>query len=123
MKRILAVDDEPELLAVMDEFFEGRYVVTTATSGPAALAAFTRERPDVVFLDVNMPGPSGIDVLQTMRELDPTVPVVMVTVSSEVVVAEECLKRGAFAYVPKPFDLHYMDHIAALAVEHRGGRA
>jgi CheY-like chemotaxis protein len=122
MKRILVVDDEPDLLEVVGDYFGDRYEVTTATSGAAALDAFRCRRPDVVFLDVNMPGGSGVDTLQAMRALDPSVPVVMVTVNIEVGVAESCLEKGAFAYVPKPFDLNYMEHMAALAAGMSGER-
>jgi CheY-like chemotaxis protein len=122
MKRILVVDDEQDLLDVVSDYFGDRYEVTTVTSGAAAVDAFRCRRPDIVFLDVNMPGGSGVETLDTLRELDPSVPIVMVTVNIEPGVAEGCLERGAFAYVPKPFDLHYMDHMAALAVGLSGDR-
>jgi CheY-like chemotaxis protein len=77
--------------------------------------AFRCRRPDVVFLDVNMPGGDGVEVLDTLRRLDPMVPIVMVTLVMEVAVAQRCLERGAFAYVPKPFELSYLDRMAALA--------
>jgi CheY-like chemotaxis protein len=122
MKRVLVVDDEPELAAVVGEYLRDRYDVELAGSGPEALTAFRRQRPDVVFLDINMPGPSGVEVLRQMRQLDASVPVVMVTVAIDVGVVEECLRAGAFAYVPKPFDLKYVEHIAALATERGGHR-
>jgi two-component system response regulator TrcR len=122
LKRILVVDDEPALLDLLAEHFGGRYEVDTALSGADALARFAARRPDVVFLDVNMPETNGVEVLRRLREADPGVPVVMVTANGDIAVAEECLKGGAFSYVPKPFNLVYMDHMAALAVETRGGR-
>lgn len=121
MKRVLVVDDEPELAGVIREYLSEQYEVEVANSGPAAVAAFHKQRPDVVFLDINMPGPSGVDVLKTMRQVDASVPVIMVTVNTDVAIVQECLKEGAFGYVPKPFDLKYMDHMAALATEQ--GRA
>jgi CheY-like chemotaxis protein len=117
MKRVLVVDDEPELAEVVREYLRDRYEVEVANSGTEALQAFHRRRPDVVFLDINMPGPSGIEVLKTLRGADASVPVIMVTVNTEVAVVQECLREGAFAYVPKPFDLKYMDHMAALATQ------
>ncbi len=117
MKRILAVDDEQELLDVVREYFEGRYELVTATSGAVALEAFCARRPDVVFLDINMPGMTGIEVLKACRALDATVPIIMVTVSTEVAIAEQCMREGAFAFVPKPFDLNYMDHMAAVTAD------
>ena len=115
MKRILVVDDEPELLEVLSDHFNGRYEVDTARSGMAALERFAGQRPDVVFLDVNMPGLDGIEVLRRFLRSDPGVPVVMVTANTDIAITEAFLKAGAFGYVPKPFNLVYLDHIAAIA--------
>ena len=123
MKRVLVVDDEPELTEVVREYLQDRYEVTVAHNGSAALEAARVHRPDVVFCDVNMPGPSGIDVLKALQRADPTIPVVMVTVDTEISTVQACLRAGAFAYVPKPFDLKYMEHMAALATEQRRGAA
>jgi CheY-like chemotaxis protein len=117
MKRVLIVDDEPELAEVVREYLQDQYEVVIAPDGPTALTSVQQTRPDVVFLDVNMPGPSGIEVLKELRRADPTLPVIMVTVNTEVAVVQQCLQGGAFAYVPKPFDLKYMEHMAALATQ------
>ncbi|PYM18395.1 MAG: hypothetical protein DMD78_27830 [Candidatus Rokuibacteriota bacterium] len=116
-KRVLLVDDEPDMLEILSEHFGGRYTVSTAASGAEALAQFARARPDVVFLDIAMPGMSGVDVLKHFQQVDSSVPIIMVTANAENAVTEECLKSGAFGYVPKPFNLVYMDHMAALATE------
>jgi two-component system response regulator AtoC len=121
MKRLLIVDDEPELLEILKEHFQGRYEVDTAGSGAAALERFVRQRPDVVFLDVNMPGISGLEVLKLFKQSDASIPVIVVTANAEIPVAEECLKQGAFSYVPKPFNLTYMNHMAAVAAEQKRG--
>ncbi|HXE00171.1 MAG TPA: response regulator [Candidatus Acidoferrum sp.] len=120
MKRVLVVDDEPELTDVVREYLQDRYEVVVAHNGTAALAVAKEKRPDAVFLDINMPGPSGLDVLRELRRADPTIVVIMVTVNTEVAVVQECLREGAFAYVPKPFDLKYVEHMAALATQGRG---
>ena len=120
MKRILVVDDEPELLEVLREHFEGRYEIETALSGAAAVETFVRQRPDLVFLDINMPGASGLEVLKLLRQTDPKIPVIMVTANAENAIAAECIRQGAFGYVPKPFNLMYMDHMAAVATEQAG---
>jgi CheY-like chemotaxis protein len=117
MRRMLVVDDEPELLEIFRAHFEGRYEIDTATSGAGAVERFIRRRPDVVFLDINMPGTNGVEVLKLFRHTDDSIPIIMVTANSETRIAEECLKQGAFGYVPKPFNLIYMDHMAALAAE------
>ena len=120
MNRILVVDDEPELLEVLREHFEGRYEVETALSGASAIERFVRQRPDMVFLDINMPGGNGLAVLKLLRQADPKIPVVIVTANAENAVAAECITEGAFGYVPKPFNLTYMDHMAAVAIEQAG---
>jgi CheY-like chemotaxis protein len=117
MKRVLIVDDEPELAEVVREHLQDQYEVEIASAGTAALASVRHARPDVVFLDINMPGRSGIEVLSELRRADPTLPVIMVTVNNEVAVVQQCLQGRAFAYVPKPFDLKYMEHMAALATQ------
>jgi len=123
LKRLLLVDDEPELLDILCEHFQRRYELSTALDGAVALERFEHEAPDAVFMDVNMPGASGVEILKLFRQSDPGVPVIMMTANEQVAVAEECLKSGAFAYVPKPFKLAYMDHMAALAVDWRLRRA
>jgi two-component system response regulator AtoC len=122
MKRILVVDDEPALLQILKEHFQGQYEVDTASSGAAAIERFVRQRPDVVFLDINMPGISGLEVLKLFKQSDASIPIIVVTANTEIPVAEECLKQGAFSYVPKPFNLTYMDHMAAVAAEQTHGR-
>lgn len=123
MKRMLVVDDEPELLDIFRAHFNGRYEVDTASSGAAAVERFIRQRPDVVFLDVNMPGANGVEVLKLFKQTDARIPIIMMTANTEIRVAEECMKQGAFSYVPKPFNLIYMDHMAALASEQTRTRA
>jgi CheY-like chemotaxis protein len=120
MKRVLVVDDEHELVR---EYPQDRYEVTVVHSGPAALEAARLRRPDVVSCDISMPGPSGIDVLKALRRSDPNIPVVMVTGNTEVAIVQECLRAGAVAYVPKPFDLKYVEHMATLATEQDRGAA
>jgi CheY-like chemotaxis protein len=97
VRRILVVDDERELLEIFREHFEGSYEVDTATSGAAAIERFVRQRPDLVFLDVNMPGANGLEILKLFKQTDNSIPVIMVTANMEIPVAEECLKQGAFS--------------------------
>ncbi len=102
--RILVVDDDPALLDMLREYLESpgdRYVVETATRGSEALEMIARARPHVVILDVEMPGMSGVQVLASLRALDPTIPVIMLTANTDRSVAAETLKLGALSYVPK----------------------
>lgn len=112
--RILVVDDEAPVREVLTEYFatEG-YAVETATNGLEALTAIRGGRADLVLLDVRMPGLDGVQVLRRIRELDESVPVIMVTANEDVGLAKETLKLGAFDYVAKPFDFDYLDRAVA----------
>src|SRR5205814_1858593 len=97
VKRLLVIDDDPKVTAVFAEFFSGRYLVETASSGADGVAAVERNRPDAVLLDISMPEMNGLQVLRRIKHLDERIPVIMVTGNSEVAVAEAALRDGAFA--------------------------
>jgi CheY-like chemotaxis protein len=117
--RVLIVDDDPAIVRVLSSYFEGnkeRYVVDTALSGEKGLTALTAHRPDVVLLDITMPGMSGLEVLKRIRRHDTSIPVIMVTAAPHQETSE-ALQNGAFAYIPKPFDFRYFGHLVKLATE------
>ena len=77
-KRILLVDDEEGIqLLYREEFEEEGFEVITAYNGEEALEKFSQEPPDLVILDINMPGMSGIEVLRRMKEINPNLPVIL----------------------------------------------
>ena len=115
-KRLLLVDDEPMVVQVLREHFAGRYDVDTATSAHQAVEMFGQRRPDAVLLDMKMPEVDGLTFLKFLRQVDPGVPVIIVTADSSLETAHACFKLGALGYVPKPFNLMYLDHLAAAAV-------
>lgn len=117
--RVIIIDDEPDLLSVLKEYIETRRrpqecVVETARDGSEGLDLLVRHRPDLVILDIDMPGPNGIVVLRKIRSLDPTIPVVMLTGKADAAQAGETLRDGAVMYAPKPLDLRYLGHLLAL---------
>ena len=114
-KRILAIDDEPELLQIVCEHFAGRYEVDTAAFATAAVQTFERNRPNVVLLDINMPGVDGLKLFAFLRKVDSTIPVVVITGNTSNHVSQKCLEGGAFAYMPKPVNLAYLEHLVAAA--------
>ena len=104
--RVLVVDDTPQNIRVMDAILAPRgYAIRTATSGPDALLQIAAEPPDLVLLDLVMPGINGLDVCRQLRSnpLTRTLPVVMITASGdqEKVTA---LEAGADDFVQKPFN-------------------
>lgn len=117
--RILIVDDEQPVLEVLSEYLQSQgYTTATAAGGAEALAALERERPDLVLLDVRMPGIDGLEVLRRLRRADRSPAVIMVTANEDLALARETLKIGAFDYVAKPFDFQYLDRVVAAALVH-----
>ena len=115
--RILIVDDEEALLGMLTIYFlASNYEVDTATNGTDALIAVARQRPDVVLLDVNMPRMNGVEALKEIMKIGQSIAVIMVTGNGELPVPVDAIRNGAFGYVPKPFDLRYLDHLIAASL-------
>src|SRR5207249_4433520 len=108
--RILVVDDEAPVREVLSEYFSSQgYTVDEASNGNDAIGTIRRHRPDVVLLDIRMPGLDGVEVLRRVRTFDDALTIIMVTANEDVGLARETLKLGAFDYVAKPFDYDYLD--------------
>lgn len=102
-RRILVVDDDADIRGLVKELLERRgFAVTLASDGKEALQEFYGGRPDLVLLDVGMPGMDGWTTLERIRELS-DVPVVMLTARSEELEKTRGLRAGADDYVTKPF--------------------
>lgn len=102
-KRILVVDDEPQILKVLIAYLEkAGYQVFSAADGVSALAAFYKERPDFLILDLNLPGMDGLDVCKAIRR-DSDIPILMLTARVEETDRLVGLELGADDYVIKPF--------------------
>jgi two-component system response regulator (stage 0 sporulation protein F) len=114
---ILVVDDDAGMRDVLREHVTRMgYSVETAANGAEALAAILCQRPDLVLLDLRMPGMNGLDVLKQIQDIDKTIPVMMVSGENDHSVIGETLKRAVFAFVPKPFDSRYLHHLVTAIV-------
>lgn len=105
-ERILVVDDEPDIVALVAyHLAKSGYRVSTASTGPDALAMARDERPALVVLDLMLPGMSGFDVLEQLRAAEATkhIPVLMLTARREEVDRIRGLTLGADDYLTKPF--------------------
>ena len=115
--QLLVVDDEHEITNLLQEHLRAcGYAVDVAHDGLAALQLAAARRPDVVLLDITMPGPDGEAVLARLRAIDPTVAVVMLTGNDDEALARRLLRAGAFDYLPKPFQLEVLERVVAAAV-------
>jgi DNA-binding response OmpR family regulator len=111
MAVILVIDDEQGIREFLDAFLRRKgYDVLLAASGREGLKVFRRERPDVVVLDLNMPGIDGLTVLQEIRNLHPTQSVVILTEAGTAEEEEEQQVRalGVDEYVVKELSLHLL---------------
>ena len=103
--RVLVVDDELGVRESLRLVLRDGFEVIPAESGEQALALLATERPDVVLLDILMPGIDGLAVLERMKGSRPDLPVIMLTATRTLKTAVTAMKLGAFDYVQKPFDL------------------
>jgi len=101
--KLLVIDDDPGILSLLESLLtkEG-YAVVTADNGREGLAALERGRPDLILLDVQMPGMSGFEVLSKIRERDTDTPIIMVTGYGSEDVATQSMRLGADDYLAKP---------------------
>jgi putative nucleotidyltransferase with HDIG domain len=105
--RILLVDDEPAILMMLSEFLRAfnNHEVVTASDGDEALGLFKAGQFDAAFLDLKMPGMSGVQLLAGLKEKDPNLPVVMMTGFPSLDAAIDTMRQGASDFLVKPFSL------------------
>ncbi|MEZ5318622.1 MAG: sigma-54 dependent transcriptional regulator [Vicinamibacterales bacterium] len=107
--RILVVDDEPAIRDTMRMTLEyDGHEVLLASSGQEALAVAERELPDLVFLDIKMPGLDGLEVLSRLRGTNESLPVVMISAHGSAATALEAGRLGAFRFIEKPLSKDYV---------------
>ncbi|HET9923125.1 MAG TPA: sigma-54 dependent transcriptional regulator [Methylomirabilota bacterium] len=119
--RILLVDDEPDMLENCSRILSRQgHTCMTAANGREALAILERERPDLLVTDLKMPEMDGMALLRHAHELDPTLPVIMLTAFATIESAVAAVKEGAFDYLPKDFSVDQLRVTVERALRHRG---
>jgi signal transduction histidine kinase len=102
--KILIIDDEEVVLDSCTEILAGSdYNVATAANGTEGLAILEEFEPDLVFVDLKMPGISGLEVLESIFSSNPTIVTIVITGYATVSSAVEAMKQGAYDFLPKPF--------------------
>lgn len=120
MKRnkLLVVDDEHLIRWSLEQNLKKQgYEVVTAGSGEDALRLVREEQPDLVLLDIQLPGISGIDVLEKIKDHDEDIIVIMVTANSGLENAVSAMRLGAYDYISKPFNLDELSIVVRKALE------
>jgi len=102
--RILIIDDEEVILdSCMRILRTGAYKIATASNGRLGLDLVKEFQPDLIYVDLKMPGISGIEVIEKIRATDPTIVIIVITGFATVSSAVEAMKNGAYDFLPKPF--------------------
>ena len=104
-KRILLIDDEARVRASLKMVLEPTYEISQASDGQEGMELFRKDPPDLVLLDVVLPGTDGLTTLQTLRVESKVTPVIMLTGTKSVKTAVDAMKLGAADYLSKPFDV------------------
>ena len=118
MNSILIIDDDDQLRKSFQKILsEEGYNVQGAASGEAGLDIIRKKSPDLVVLDIRLPGMSGMETFQAIREIEGKLPVIIMTAYGTTETAIEATKMGAFDYVLKPFDIPDMLTVIKQALE------
>jgi DNA-binding NtrC family response regulator len=118
--RILIVDDDQDICAMLAALMDKEGLTNqVAHDGETALTMVRREAPDVLLVDVRMPGMDGLELLKQVREVDNDLPVVLVTAYAEIAGSVAAIKVGAYDYLPKPFDHSQVMRVVRQALAER----
>ncbi|RPJ03858.1 MAG: diguanylate cyclase [Deltaproteobacteria bacterium] len=116
--KVLIVDDAPDTLEIIGKLlrFEG-YEVITALTGEDGVSRAEKEKPEVVLLDISLPGINGTEALKQIRKMSPLACVVMLTAFATVDNAIQALKEGASDFIKKPFENDHLVHVVNQCLE------
>lgn len=116
--QVLVVDDERDIREGSERILKrAGFLVVTASRGEEALERLATARSDIVLLDLKMPGIDGMEVLARIRELDTSILVIVITGYATVETAIEAMKKGAYDFIPKPFEPEQLRIVANRAAE------
>ena len=118
--RILIVDDDHEMVRLLGQLVqrEGQTPLL-AKDGVEALQLIRAADPDVVLADLRMPGMDGMELMRKAKELDPDLPVILITACTEVFAAVEAIRAGAYDYIAKPFQHQQVSRVVLRALNER----
>ena len=116
----MVVDDEPAIVAMFQHIFlDSEISVVAAETGASALEQIKANRPDAVMLDVILPDGDGLDVFESIRQIDAQLPVVIMTSGQDGQTAIEAMQQGAMNYLVKPLDVMSLNKVVRRALEVR----
>ncbi len=118
--QLMVIDDEPAIVALFQHIFAGSNIsVIAANSAKSGLEMINANRPDAVMLDVVLPDGDGLDVFENIKEIDPQLPVVIMTGGQDGQTAISAMQKGAMDYLVKPLDVGALNKVVRHALEVR----
>jgi DNA-binding NtrC family response regulator len=112
-RTVLLVDDQPDVLQWLERLFQREgWETMAARTGEAAVKILRERRPDVVLQDLQMPGLAGLDLLRSLRRVDPDVAVIIMTGHGDISSAVGAMQLGAESFLPKPLDVRQLLELA-----------
>jgi two-component system, response regulator, stage 0 sporulation protein F len=107
--KVLIVDDQFGIRILLNEVFQKEgYQTFQAANGVQALEILTKKEPDIVLLDMKIPGMDGIEILKRMKKLNQDIRVIIMTAYGELYMIQEAKDLGALTHFAKPFDIDYL---------------
>jgi two-component system nitrogen regulation response regulator GlnG len=124
MPRLLIIDDEPAICWGLKKLGESlRLDCATASSAEEGLRSAAESPPDVIVLDVRLPGMDGISAMEQLKQRAGLAPIIVITAHGDLSTAVEAVHRGAFDYLAKPFDLDQFERVLERALDWNASRA
>ena len=115
LKSILVIDDEENIRDLLNRFLKKlNYKVDTAADLTEAVYSINKQLPDIIFLDIVLPGCNGIEILKLLKLFRKDIIVIMISGYADENLAKESLKKGAFDYLTKPFDISHIEDMLKL---------
>ncbi|TSB44956.1 response regulator [Alkalicoccobacillus porphyridii] len=106
LKKLLVVDDQYGIRVLLNEILQkDGYIVFQAANGVQAIKTVEEENPDLILLDMKIPGMDGLEILRRIKSTHPNIKVVMMTAYGELNLINEAIRLGAATYFSKPFDI------------------
>jgi two-component system nitrogen regulation response regulator GlnG len=120
MNKVWIIDDDRSIRWVLEKALEQENIESQSfENGDKVLSALNREVPDAIISDVRMPGIDGLELLQQIHAVHPDIPVIIMTAHSDLDSAVNSYQKGAFEYLPKPFDVDEAVNLIKRAINHK----
>ncbi len=120
---VAIVDDDVAITKLLQRLFAKKYETSIYTNGNEAWEKISANPPDLVLLDIRMPGMDGLELLERIKKSYPELPVIMITASKDVESAIQAMKLGASEYITKPFDLDELEILVDKALQEKRMKA